>query len=443
MRKKGVLLSTLILGLALTACGDIRNLNDLKEAIGLTSDSSGGDAAQEESTDAESLPASQEYVSSDGSYQVIMLEGFTQTEAPVLAGSDVMMLENDSERKGFGAFCVKTPKSNVSGNPGSMESLEDYADYIANLLMKGSGITADWTDADAPAAEGALGCLARESVVKHGTTRGQAYGYYLETENSYYSVFVIGNDDDVEDAKQVIALEILDETSAQGGTKDFLNGMTAVLDAANGASLRETYHALEEGGADESTLESLASQAQESLSSSWGIENTAALMETADSLINGMHNPDALKLLEEYGGLGETDRDAFDAKLTGQNLDQGTYISLLAAYDAWAAYGESAIAAWDLSRVGTIMGFGYASGYCTYEEALDKTLEAALKAKELFGSWEDFNQSYLYGYSYWAEESLTDPESSAGERAELVRDMESQVNGPFALGWDIELTKEW
>ena len=139
MRKKGVLLSTLILGLALTACGDIRNLNDLKEAIGLTSDSSGGDAAQEESTDAESLPASQEYVSSDGSYQVIMLEGFTQTEAPVLAGSDVMMLENDSERKGFGAFCVKTPKSNVSGNPGSMESLEDYADYIANLLMKGSG----------------------------------------------------------------------------------------------------------------------------------------------------------------------------------------------------------------------------------------------------------------------------------------------------------------
>ncbi len=334
MRKKGALLLAIILGLTLTACGDIRNLNDLKEAIGLTSESSGGDAAQEESTDAENLPASQEYASSDGSYQVIMLEGFTQTEAPVLAGSDVMMLENDSDRKGFGSFCVKTPKSNVSGNPGSMESLEDYADYIANLLMKGSGITADWTDADAPAAEGALGCLARESVVKHGTTRGQAYGYYLETENSYYSVFVIGNDDDVEDAKQVIALEILDETSAQGGTKDFLNGMTAVLDTVNGASLRETYHTLKEGGADESTLESLASQAQESLSSSWGIENTAALMETADSLINGMHNPDALKLLEEYGGLGETDRDAFDAKLTGQNLDQGTYISLLAAYDA-------------------------------------------------------------------------------------------------------------
>lgn len=443
MRKKGVLLSTIILGLALTACGDIRNLNDLKEAIGLTSDSSGGDDAQEESTNAESLPASQEYVSSDGSYQVTLLDGLTQSNLSVLAGSDVMGLDGDSQRKGFGAFCIRSPKSNIPGNPGSMESLEDYADHIANLMTKGSGISMDWKDVATPVIEGALGCLARESVIRQGTSRGQAYGYYLETENTYYSIFMAGNDDDVADARQILALEILDETSGKGGTRDFLDGMTAVLDTVNGGSIRDAYHMLEEGGADESTLESLASQAQESLSSSWGIENTAALMETADSLINGMHNPDALKLLEEYGGLGETDRDAFDAKLTGQNLDQGTYISLLAAYDAWAAYGESAIAAWDLSRVGTIMGFGYASGYCTYEEALDKTLEAALKAKELFGSWEDFNQSYLYGYSYWAEESLTDPESSAGERAELVRDMESQVNGPFALGWDIELTKEW
>lgn len=443
MRKKGVLLSTIILGLALTACGDIRNLNDLKEAIGLTSDSSGGDAAQEESTNAESLPASQEYVSSDGSYQVTLLDGLTQSNLSVLAGSDVMGLDGDSQRKGFGAFCIRSPKSNIPGNPGSMESLEDYADHIANLMTKGSGISMDWKDVATPVIEGALGCLARESVIRQGTSRGQAYGYYLETENTYYSIFMAGNDDDVADARQILALEILDETSGKGGTRDFLDGMTAVLDTVNGGSIRDAYHMLEEGGADESTLESLASQARETLSSSWGIENTAALMETADSLINGMHNPDALKLLEEYGGLSETDRDAFDAKLTGQNLDQGTYISLLAAYDAWAAYGESAIAAWDLSRVGTIMGFGYASGYCTYEEALDKTLEAALKAKELFGSWEDFNQSYLYGYSYWAEESLTDPESSAGERAELVRDMESQVNGPFALGWDIELTKEW
>lgn len=89
-------------------------------------------------------------------------------------------------------------------------------------------------DVATPAIEGALGCLARESVIRQGTSRGQAYGYYLETENTYYSIFMAGNDDDVEDARQILALEILDETSGKGGTRDFLDGMTAVLDTVNG-----------------------------------------------------------------------------------------------------------------------------------------------------------------------------------------------------------------
>ena len=79
----------------------------------------------------------------------------------------------------------------------------------------------------------------------------------------------------------------------------------------------------------------------------------------------------------------------------------------------------------------------------SYEEAMDKILEAAQKAQELYDSWEDFNKSYLYGYSYWSEESLDDSQSSAGERAELVSSMEAQANGPFAIDWNIELKKEW
>ncbi len=118
----------------------------------------------------------------------------------------------------------------------------------------------------------------------------------------------------------------------------------------------------------------------------------------ADWLMTEGHNQDALDVLKEFGADGETQRDAFDAILQEQGLDEGTYISLLAAYDAQSAYGDGAIAAWDLSRVGTIMGFGYAAGYCTYEEAMDKNLEAAQKA---------------------------------------------QANGPFAVDWNMELTKEW
>ncbi|MDE6516495.1 MAG: DUF1266 domain-containing protein [Acetatifactor sp.] len=449
MKKRGVLLLAATIGLMLIACGDPGN------AAGTTPGSTGStggagstgstaaDVTQEESQEAEKLPASQEYVSADGAYKVILLEGLTQTDMQIQAGSTMMALEGDSNRTGFSAISLGSSKSTVPGNPDNIEGLEDYADYITGMILDGSGVTVSWEETDAPSAEGAEQCLAREGVARSGVSRGQAYGYYVESADSYFSVVIVGNDDDVEEARQIIALEILDAASRQGGTRDYINAMTAVLDSVNGANVRETFKMLEDAGADENQLELLASQARQSLSASWEVENASDLMETADWLMNEGHNQNALEFLGEFGGTNETDRDAFIAELKEQNLDDGTYISLLAAYDAWSAYGDGAIAAWDLSRVGTIMGFGYASGYCTYEEAMDKMLEAAQKSQELFDSWEDFNKSYLYGYSYWAEESLDDSGSSAAERAELVNSMESQANGPFSIEWNMELEKEW
>lgn len=418
MKKRGVFLLALIIGLMLTACGGSNE--DTKE-----------------------VPvASQEYVSLDGAYKVILLEGLTQTDVQLQAGSTMMEFESES-RTGFSAMSLVSYKSNVFGTSNAIESLEDFADHIIDLVFNGSGMTVSWEDTDFLSAVGAERCLAREGVVRSGLSRGQAYGYFAESADSYFAVIILGNAGDVEEARQVIRLEILERAAVQGGTKDFINGMTAVLDSVNGGSIRETFKMLVDINTDERDLENMVSQAQQALSQSWGIENSFDLMEMADWLMNEGHNQNALELLKAYGGYNVADRDAFDAKLKGQNLDEGTYISLLAAYDAWSAYGDGAIAAWDLSRVGTIMGFGYASGYCTYEAAMDKTLEAAKKSQELFDSWEDFNQSYLYGYSYWAEESLDDPRSSAAGRADLVNSLASQTNGPFAVDWNITLAKEW
>lgn len=438
MKKRSGLLLAATLSLMLTACGVPG------ETVGTSPRESSADTPiQSESQEPEKLPASQNYVSSDGSYQVVLLEGLTQTDMQLVAGATMMGLDGGSERVGFSGVSIGCSKANVPGNAGDLESLEDYADYIVDLILDGSGVTVSWTDTDAPSTEGAENCLAREGVARSGVSKGQAYAYYVESADSYYCVVIVGNDDDVEEARQIIALELLSGAAGQGGSKDFINSMTAVLDSVNGANLRETYKMLEDMGADESQLGALSSQAQQSLSASWGIEDAASLMEMADWLMSEGHNQDALKFLGEFGGTEEADRDAFITALNGQNLDEGTVISLLAAYDARSAYGDGAIAAWDLSRVGTIMGFGYAAGYCTYEEALDKMLEAAVKSQELYDSWADFNKSYLYGYSYWAEEALDDTGSSAAERAELVSSMEAQANGPFAIDWNMELTKEW
>lgn len=456
MKKCKVLLLAAAMGVLMTACGDTKEPADRDSVSmedrtqGSTSDVTPGstseeetrESSQEESLEPENLPASAEYVSVDGVYKVVLFEGMTQEDMQLQAGSTMMNLDAGTARTGFTAVSLGSSKAAVPGYTGSMESLEDYADHITNMLLDGTGLTVSWEEADAPLAAGAVNSIARAGTAKSGMSRGQAYGYYAESEDCYFSLIIIGNDDDVEEARQIAALEVLGGLGERG-TGDFINGMTAVLDSVNGANLKETYKMMVDLGADKSQLEMLASQARQSLSDSWGIENTEDLLKMADELISGLHNSDALALLNEYNGTGETDRDAFEAGLKEQNLEEETRISLLAAYDAWSAYGDGAIAAWDLSRVGTIMGFGYAGGYCTYEEAMDKMLEAAQKAQELYDSWEDFNKSYLYGYSYWAEESLEDAESSAAERAELVSSMESQAGGPFAMDWNMELKKEW
>lgn len=455
MKKRRLFFLAAAIGLMLTACGEPKEAEDIrsgstaknttKETTREPEESSEPKESSEpeKSSNPEKLPASQEYISSDGAYKVILLEGLTQSDMQFQPGSTMMDLEGGSVRTGFSAISVGSYKSSVPGNPDDIESLEDFADYITNLIFNGSGVTVSWEDTDAPSVEGAERCQARAGVAKSGLSKGQAYGFFVESADSYFSVIIVGNDDDVEEARQIIGLEILDEATGQGGTKDFINGMTAVLDSVNGGNLREAYKLLVDLDTDASQLETLSSQARQSLSASWGVENSSDLMEMADWLIYEGHNQDAWYLLREYDGLYETDHDTFDAKLKEQDLDEETYISLLAAYDAWFAYGDGGIAAWDLSRVGTIMGFGYVSGYCTYEEAMVKTLEAAEKAQELYDSWEEFNQSYLYGYSYWAEESLNDPASSAAERAELVNSLASQANGPFSVDWKMDLEKEW
>lgn len=442
MKKRTVLLLAAAVGMMLTACGNPKEtaVNGSDNRTVPTGTVENG--AVKDSQEAEKLPDSQEYVSVDGSYKVILLKGLSQTDMQFPGGGAMMGLDGGTAKTGFSGVSIRSSKVNVVGNPDGVESLEDFAEYIVDMALNGSGVTVDWSDTEAPSLDGAERCIAWEGVAKSGTGRGKAYAYFAETADSYYMVVIVGNDGDVDEARKIIALELLDVASG-AGTKNFINGMTAILDTVNGASVAETFKALEDAGATDSQLEAIASQARQSLSGSWGVESADDLIEMADWLMTEGHNQDALDFLKEYNADEETQRDAFDARLKEQGLDEGTYISLLAAYDAQAAYGDGAIAAWDLSRVGTIMGFGYAAGYCTYEEAMDKILEAAQKAQELFGSWEDFNKSYLYGYSYWSEESLDDAQSSAGERAELVSSMEAQANGPFSVDWNIELKKEW
>ena len=430
VKKQAAILAAAALMSLMTACGGSGETADAEQ-----------DVKTEETKTPEELPASEEYTSVDGVYKVTLLEGLEQTDMQLQPNSSMMGLEGGSGHQGFSAVSMGSPKTNVPGNPAKMDSLEDFADHVVALALDGLGVSVDWTDVDAEAPEGAERCLAREGIARSGGSKGQAYGYYIETSDSYVALMFLGNDDDVEDARKVMKLEVRGEGAPATGSRAFVSSMTAVLNTVNGASIMDTVKGLEEMGADDAQIDELREQAALSLEDSWGVEDTAGLLEMADWLMNEGHNKDAMDFLNGFGGTEAADRAELEAALEGE--DDETRNSALTAYDAWTAYGDAAISAWDLSRVGTVMSFGYAAGYCTYEEAMDKSLEAAVKAQESFGSWDDFNQSYLYGYAYWTGEDLQDSGSSAAERAGIIDNLKSQANGPFSIDWNMELNKEW
>ncbi len=392
--------------------------------------------SQENEKDQDTLPEFQEYVSENGVYTVTMLEGLQQNEMAIQTNYSMMGLDSTEDGPNLSCAALGGAKTSVPGVQGKLASLEEYADHITEILQSDNKVTFDWKTKEDLVMEGMVRSFSREGDVSFSGSKGGAYSIYGETEAGYYAVVVMGDPSDVKDAKKVMSIKEL-ESALNLGTKDFLLAMPAVLDTINGGSVIQTAKLIEDSGADDGQV---TAGAKNSLSSSWGVEDRDSLYETKEWLITEGHNLDAMELLSQEYGIGtEVSRE----ELIEKTQNDQNQISLLAAYDARAAFGEAGIKAWDLSRVGTIMGFGYAAGYCTYEEALDGILEAAQIAQQSFGSWEEFNQSYLLGYAYWSEESLEDPDSSAAERASIIEELESQPNGPFSVDWSIELKKDW
>lgn len=82
-------------------------------------------------------------------------------------------------------------------------------------------------------------------------------------------------------------------------------------------------------------------------------------------------------------------------------------------------------------------------GYYTYEEAMDKSLEIGKKLQAMYKSWDDFVQSYMYGYGYWSISAPTDPSTEFTYRSSLYQCLKSMENGPYQIDWNLELKKEW
>ncbi|MCC8028090.1 MAG: DUF1266 domain-containing protein [Clostridium sp.] len=410
------------------------------------SPSSKTETTQAETTAGETIDT-EEYTSHNGAYSLTLLPGMESTNIGMGQNISMMLIGGGKAGTTLQSISVGMEKPVRRPSDGTeVASLEDYGDYIERLMEGNGSIIMSWDSTEDAGLEGMVRSFVKKGTIREAGTYSKAYAVYGETESSYYGVMLMGKDKDLERGKDILLINELNPLRAQT-TKNFILSMTAVLDQVNGANALEVTKAAKDTAGDmaeyKDALEQMEISAQQGLESSWEIRDRASLEETKADLLSGGHNEEALSLLEDYGIKAGMDRDEAMTKLEQEGADETEKIYMMAAYDAWTAYGESAIKAWDLSRVPTILGMGYMAGYCTYEEALDGALEAAQLAQQSFNSWEDFNQSYLYGYSYWSEEALDDPTSSAYERKNIVEAFDAQVNGPFSLDWNMDLTKEW
>ena len=174
----------------------------------------------------------------------------------------------------------------------------------------------------------------------------------------------------------------------------------------------------------------------------WGVTDQASLEETVERLVTKGHNSEALDYLAQSGTEGMTREDLITAMETN-GFDDEEQTIMLAAFDAKNAYGDHAIAGWDLSRAMSLLGWGYLAGFYTYEEAMDKSLVTAQMIQQEFTSWDDFMNSYFYGYSYWSGNAPEDTDSQAYKRRRLFEEIKEEDNSPFSADWNTSLQKVW
>ena len=210
-------------------------------------------------------------------------------------------------------------------------------------------------------------------------------------------------------------------TSAQGAknsdTVQWFNNTYAILTTANGQDVTLV-------GGMKPGLTAKAS-AMVSLEESWDVTDKASADETIQWLIDeGGHRAvfaEEMLYLEELEITKMSDEEILEINQKG---------------------GEKAIDAWDYCRAMSLLGWYYLAEYYTLEETLAKSLELGQAMQGMYSSWDEMVESYLDGYSYWAEEDPEDPESYTAQRRKIYEELKAAENSCFHVAWDTELKLE-
>lgn len=89
---------------------------------------------------------------------------------------------------------------------------------------------------------------------------------------------------------------------------------------------------------------------------------------------------------------------------------------------------------WDYGRAMQLASWYYIADFYTEKEAYENCLLIAESMQKRFGSWDEFAESYLEGYSQW---------SGGDSRRGYYDKLKAMQDSPYAVDWNMELSKCW
>lgn len=375
-----------------------------------------------------------DYKSKNGTYSVGAPAGWTVDTS----GNDELMSVDNAD-KSLSLVVQRFPKANVAA------LIPDGAAFVEYYHQSVTATLGQRKELEKPSIEGMTVLAAEEySPTQNGVT-AKGYLVYAESESAYYVVMATGLEKQYNknlDLVKQMAVSLKEDPEAVkkaeeitlSDTLRWFNATYAVITTKNKANVNLV------GGLEEGDAAKL--QMQNGLEQSWGVTDHASAQENLQWLLTEGHNAE---LLEDYTemGLGDVTREELE-----EILDYGEFTAedrayYQVVYEAYSQFGENAIAGWDLSRAMQMCAWYYLAGYYTYEEAMDASLEIATRLQSTFGSWDEMMQSYLYGFQYWAEDDMENPDSDSYERREIYNTLKEMPNGPFSVDWNLTFQKDW
>ncbi len=332
------------------------------------------------------------------------------------------------------AAILQFPKNGANMMANSIEMVAEMVEASYNVSDKES--------TTAPSVPGMSEITAYTCKMTAGGVTGGAYLIYGETSYAYYALTYIADkltDEDIASFNascskfQENPPEVEDNFSSEmTDTLRWFNAAYAVLIDLNGRDFNLF------GGIPANDDSKTIMQA--GLADSWGVEDRASADENIDWILSEGHRVDFaenMKALEDAGVTADTSTEDLVALLKDEyDFEDETANSFARAFGVYTEHGADAIAAWDYSRAMYLLSAYYHAGYYTEQEALDKSLEVAQTIQSMYESWDDFMDSYLWGYDYWAEEEST-------ERREIYNKLKAQSDSPFRFDFKMNLEKTW